>query len=505
MNKLSESARQLQDLLVDRLAGLKLIVVSNREPYIHRFRGPEVECVRPASGVTAALDPVLRACGGVWVAHGSGDADQAFADSHSRVAVPPEDPSYTLRRVWLSKRQENDYYYGAANQALWPLCHVVFTRPVFDDAQWQTYREVNELFADAVLEEAGGEPALVFVQDYHLALLPGILKRRASNLAIAQFWHIPWPNAETFRVCPWVKEILDGLLANDLLGFHLQYHCQNFIETVDRTLEMRLDRELSDIIHGGKRTAVRPFPISIDFAAHELTAESAETVRAMARWRRQLHIDNAIFGIGIDRLDYTKGLPERFRAIDRLLELQPELAGRLVFLQIGVPTRTNLPEYQRAEEEVERLAKSINWRWGSGAWRPIIFLKEHMNQVEMAALHRLAHFCLVTSLHDGMNLVAKEFVASRTDGDGVLILSRFTGAARELTEALLVNPYSADECARAIQRAITMPEDDRRQRMRWLRTVVADNDIYRWVSAITSTLVGLRAARDLRPLPAEAQ
>src|ERR1700722_9376184 len=306
----------LQDLVRERLGDHRLILVGNRQPYQHRFVGGHIECVPPASGMVSALEPILRACGGVWIAHGSGNADRRMVDGNSHLSVPPDDPSYTLRRVWLTKDQEDGYYYGLANQGIWPLCHMVFTRPVFNPRHWPVYRQVNEHFAQAVLEEAQNEAAFVFVQDYHFALLPRILRESNANLILAHFWHIPWPSPEVFQTFPWKEELLDGLLGNDLLGFHLRYHCQNFLDTVDRTLEAKVDYERFEITRGGKVTVVRPFPISIDAEAHEETARSPAVERDMERWRQQLGLTDELVGIGIDRIDYTKGLPERFRALD---------------------------------------------------------------------------------------------------------------------------------------------------------------------------------------------
>ena len=450
----------LHKLIDTRLQDQRLIVVANREPYIHRYVGDVVECMRPASGMATAIDPMMLACGGTWVAHGSGDADRLTVDADDRVRVPPENPRYTLRRVWLTKEQEENYYHGLANSGLWPLCHIVFTRPIFDPSHWRAYRQVNELFADAVIEEAGDRPAFVFIQDYHFGLLPRMLKRRNPNLTVAQFWHIPWPNPETFRAFPWKDELLDGLLGNDLLGFHLGYHCQNFLGTVDRNLESRTDPETSEVQRGGHSTLVRAFPISIDFERQSAAAASTEVEREIVRWRHRLKLENKLLGLGIERVDYTKGIPERLRAIDHLLETRPEYRGRLVYVQAGVPSRGHIRAYQQLDDEIDTLVERINWRWGTGAWRPIIYEKRHFNQVEMMALHRMANFCVVSSLHDGMNLVAKEFVSSRVDEDGVLILSRFTGAARELTDALQVNPFAIEELSDAIHEALSMPRED---------------------------------------------
>jgi trehalose 6-phosphate synthase len=489
---------RLEEVARTRLGGAKLIVVANREPFIHVYQGEEIRCMRPASGLTTALDPVLRACRGVWVAHGSGDADRAVADEHGRVEVPPEDPSYVLRRVWLTKEAMQGYYYGFANEALWPLCHIACTRPRFDAADWEQYRKVNQQFADAVLEEADGGPAVVFVQDYHYALLPRMLKNARPDLVILQFWHIPWPNREVFRICPWQEEILDGLLGNDLLSFHIQYHCNNFLETVDRALESRVDWERFAITRGGKTTFIRPQPISIDpdFITSSLPEDMAKEER---RLRRRLGVRDHPLFVGVDRVDYTKGIPERFRAVDRLLTVYPEFKRKFTFVQVGAPSRVHIPTYRRLGQEVAALADEINWRHGNHTWRPIVYLDEHHGPELLFPLYRIAAGCVVSSLHDGMNLVAKEFVAARSDLRGVLVLSRFTGAAQEFADALLINPYAVDEFVEALRQALTMSEEEQERRMRRLRQQVLDNNIYRWAGMLLSEagkLVGARAEEE---------
>jgi len=480
----------LLDLIQNRLQDHPLIVVANREPYLHRFVSGRVECVPPVSGMVSALDPILRACGGTWIAHGSGSADRRTADTRGLVRVPPGNPSYTLRRLWLTKEQEDGYYSGLANAGLWPLCHMVFTRPVFNPRHWEMYRQVNELFARAVLEEAGDQPAFVFVQDYHLGLLPRMLKEENANLIVAHFWHIPWPIPEVFQTFPWKEELLDGLLGNDLLGFHLRCHCQNFLDTADRILETRVDNERFEVTRGGKVTVVRPFPISIDFEDHETLACSQAVEADMERWRQQLGLTgDEIIGCGIDRIDYTKGIPERLRALDLFLEKYPAYRERLVFVQVGVSNRMHVRQYKMLDDEVDSLVEEINWKWSTDSWRPIVYLKHQHSPVQMMALHRLSAFCMVTSLDDGMNLVAKEFVASRFDEDGVLILSRFTGAARELSQAMLVNPFAEEEVAEAIHDAMNMPLEERSKRMQKLRTQVAENNIYRWAGKLLSALL----------------
>ena len=480
----------LQELIQSRLGEHRLILVANREPYLHRYSGGRIECVPPASGMVSALEPIMRACGGVWIAHGSGNADRRVVDAKGHIRVPPDDPRYTLRRIWLTKELEEGYYNGMANEGIWPLCHMVFTRPVFNPKHWPIYRKVNEMFADAVLEEAGDEPAFVFIQDYHFGLLPGILKEKGkSNLIVAQFWHIPWPNSDAFQTFPWKDELLDGLLGNDLLGFHLRYHCQNFLNTVDRTLEAKVDWERFEVTRRGKGTLVRPFPISIDVAEHETLARSQAVEEEIHRWALQLGLASERIGIAIDRIDYTKGMIERFRAIDHLLQKYPEHRENFVLVQIGVPSRTHVKQYQLLDDEIDSLVEEINWRWSTESWRPIVYLKQQHSPVQMMALHRIASFCIVSSLDDGMNLVAKEFVASRFDNDGALILSRFTGAARELTDAVLVNPFAVDEVAEAMHQVLLMPEEERRKRMHKMRTVIAENNIYRWAGKFLSTLL----------------
>jgi trehalose 6-phosphate synthase len=490
---------RLEEVAQTRLGGAKLIVVANREPYIHRYRDGEIELIRPAGGMTTALDPVMRACGGVWVAHGSGDADKDVSDASGRVRVPPGDESYVLRRVWLTKDAEEGYYYGLANSTLWPLCHQVFCRPAFEPAHWNVYRKVNEQFARAVLEEAQGGAALVFVQDYHFALVPGLLKAARPDLVVAQFWHIPWPNSEKFLLCPWAQDILDGMLGNDLLGFQTQQHCNNFLETVDRALECRIDREKFAVTRGGHETSVRPFPISVDPDLAVRYLGGHWETRAVALRKKYRLADRPLL-VGVDRVDYTKGIPERLKAVDRLLQQHPELKGRFHFVQVGAPSRTHLSAYRDLTDEVQDLADRINWEHGTERWQPVVFLNEHHGPHEIALLYRMAAGCVISSLHDGMNLVAKEFVAARPDERGALVLSKFTGAAQELTDAILVNPFDVEQLAVGLHAALTMPAEEQERRMRRMRAQVEDNNIYRWAGQLLSA-VG-RMVPDCLPRPA---
>jgi trehalose 6-phosphate synthase len=477
-----------------RLDGGKLIVVSNREPYMHVRNGKMIECVVPPSGLVTALEPVLRACSGTWVAHGSGDGDEETADRQGHLQVPPEDPHYTLRRVWLTKEEEQGYYYGFANEGMWPLCHIAHTRPIFRASDWQAYLEVNQKFADAVLEEIADSPRpVVLAQDYHFALLPRLVKLQRPDARVAIFWHIPWPNPEAFAICPWRRELLEGLLGADLIGFHIQSHCNNFLETVDRTLESRIDWEHFFASRLDHHTMVRPFPISVDLASEpEVEPDLNSSYAERAALIRSLGVEATLMGVGVDRVDYTKGILERFLAIERMLEKWPVYRGQFTFVQIGAPSRTHIKRYHDLLAEVESEAERINWRFQSGKWRPIVFLKRQHSHAEIAKYYRAADLCLVTSLHDGMNLVAKEYVSARTDDRGVLILSQFTGAARELRDALLVNPYDIDETADALRRALEMEPEEKQARMQRMRKVVRENNVYRWAANLVAELCELR-------------
>jgi trehalose 6-phosphate synthase len=479
----------LYELVMSKLGDRLFVVVSNREPYVHTLSGGAVEWHRPVSGLTEALDPVLRASGGTWIAQGAGDADRQVVDNHDRVEVPPDSPAYTLRRVWLKDEEIAGFYLGFANGALWPLCHITFTPPVFRDDDWKTYQRVNEIFADAVLQEIGDRRAVVLVQDYHFALLPRYLKKRNPHLTVGQFWHIPWPPYEVFRTCPWHGEILEGMLGNDLLGFHTRSFCRNFIESSERSLGAGANRNKLTVTRQSKSTCVEPFPISVDFDAISGQAGTEAVGKEMASLRREYHLDGKFIGVGMDRLDYTKGIPEKLRALDGLLRDYPEYRGMVVFIEAGMPSRTGIAAYQDIRRKIDDLTESINARYGAGAYRPVIPMNRQLAPVTLHALRRLAHFCVISSLHDGMNLVAKEYVSARSDGDGVLVLSRFTGAAEELRDALLINPYNIGEFTRKIKEAIEMPEIERRRRMRNMRQTIAENNIYRWGASIVSRLM----------------
>ena len=473
--------QRLKLTLQRHLHGERIIVVANREPYIHD-RTPDggIRVLHPASGLVSALEPVMRACSGVWIAHGAGSADRETVDARDHVRVPPGEQSYSVRRLWLTPDEERGYYYGFANEGLWPLCHVVHARPIFRAEDWQYYRAVNEKFADAVCQEVDTPDPVILVQDYHFALLPRLLRDRLPHSTILTFWHIPWPNAEQLSICPWHVEIVEGLLGSSILGFQTQHHCNNFLHAADRFLESRLDREDFAVIRKQRRTLVRAYPISVEWP-HHWAAAAPPIAQCRMEVRAELQLpENAKLGVGVDRLDYTKGIEERFRAIERLLEREPEWIGCFSFLQIASPSRTKIKRYDRLSPDLEQLAQRINTRFETADWRPIILRRQHTEPPDVFRLYRAADLCYVSSLHDGMNLVAKEYIAARDDETGVLVLSKFTGAAYELAEALIVNPYDLEEASTALSAALRMPLDEQRVRMQAMRRLIAELNVYRW-------------------------
>ena len=489
------TAQRLRVSLQTKLQGDALYVVSNREPYMHVFdEKHEVRVVVPASGLVTALEPVLQACEGTWIANGSGNADREVVDEHDRLPVPPQHPTYTLRRVWLSAEEERGYYEGFSNEGLWPLCHIAHTRPLFRPVDWMYYQRINRRFADAALKEMEQTKSpVLLVQDYHFALLPKMVKDARPDVRVAMFWHIPWPNAEAFGICPWQRELVEGLLGADLVGFHIQTHCNNFLQTVDRAVEALSNWDRFEVSRKGHITRVRPYPISVAFPAE---SPNAQVIRISGEGRAalfaELGVEASLLGVGVDRLDYTKGIVERFRGIERFFELYPIYERRFCFVQIGAPSRTVIPRYHQFLDEVTAEADRINARFQAGRWKPIVLLKRHHSHEEIERYFRAASVCLVTSLHDGMNLVAKEFIASRTDARGTLVLSTFTGAAHELNDALLVNPYDVDQLANAIRQALEFDEEEQYQRMSRMRKMVYENNVYRWAANLLSDLTDIR-------------
>lgn len=500
--KVSEE-RQISDLwtsarlkahAVTHLGRCQLIVVSNREPYSHTKEQGTTKVVLPASGLVTALDPVLRATSGLWVAQGTGDADREVSDSEGKVLVPPGGPTYTLKRVWLSREEEEGYYYGFSNEALWPLCQFTHYRPNFEEKDWAIYQEVNQKFSASVEAEFGKEPPCVLVQDYHFTLLPKFIREKRSNACIGLFWHIPWPMLDAFQICPWKREILEGMLGANFIGFHLQSYCNNFLEAVSSLFPARVDWDRAAIIHEKGITYVKPFPIGVQPWAEREIPTQQEFRRREGELRKELELRATRMIVSVDRLDYTKGIPERLGAVDRFFEKYPHFKEKVTFIQLGAPSRVHIPHYRDYITEVEKQTDHVNWKHATQNWKPAIFLKANHDPRTVYQFLRMADVCIVSSLSDGMNLVAKEFVAAREHGDGVLILSEFTGAAREFQEALQVNPYARADFAETIRIAFEMPALEQRRRMVRLKALVAENNVYKWAANLIGEMA--RAAQE---------
>ena len=492
----------LRQVVRDHLRSSQVIIVSNREPYIHNFDANHRPVAQvPASGMVTALEPIMRACSGVWVAHGAGTADRATVDRYDQIRVPPDDPTYTLRRVWLTEEEERGFYYGFSNEGLWPLCHLAYVRPAFRASDWRTYEDVNAKFAEVVAAEANTDSPVILIQDFHFALLPELIRKKIPKATIAVFWHIPWPNAETFGVCPWKREMLLHMLSADILGFHTRYHCQNFLDAVDRFVECQIDHEHMTVTLQGHVCRVAPYPISIEWPPRWLHyLPDIATCRAAVHERYKIGPEVTI-GLGVERWDFTKGILERFQALEILLDKNPRHRGRISLLQIAAPSRSQLPAYQTLQQQTYSEVERINTKFAEGDWLPIVLIDEQQEPLRVFELYRAADFCLVNSLHDGMNLVAKEFVAARDDEDGVLILSTFAGASRELAEAVLINPFDVTETANAMEIAMRMDRDERRSRMSLMRRTVKENNVYRWAGRMLMDAARIRQRQSLPAAP----
>ncbi|OGE19264.1 hypothetical protein A3J19_04635 [Candidatus Daviesbacteria bacterium RIFCSPLOWO2_02_FULL_41_8] len=485
------TAQRLKEFMLDILKGRSIFMVSNREPYIHTKKGGKISYYFPASGMVTAIEPIMQACGGTWIAYGSGDADKLIVNRNDKIKVPPDEPKYTLKRVWLTKEEEVGYYDGFCNEGLWPLCHISHTRPIFRKEDWEKYKEVNQKFADAVLAEIKNqERPIILIQDFHLALVPRMIKTERPGAVVGLFWHIPWPNPESFSICPWKRELLDGILGSDVIGFHTQLHCNNFIETVGRELESLIDFEQFTVTRNNHTSSVKPFPISIAFP-NGLAKDDPNSKMEGEKILKELKINTKYIGIGVDRLDYTKGILERFKAIEIFLSKYPLYQSDFTFIQIAAPSRTTVKKYQEFAKEVRQEADRINSVFKAHGSKPIVLMERHHSHEEVQIFYKLANICLVTSLHDGMNLVAKEFIAARDDEKGVLILSQYTGASRELKDAILVNPYNGEQTAEAIKTSLEMKPSEQTKRMRNLREVIKNYNIYRWSAELLKAIVKL--------------
>ncbi len=502
-------AQALRGLLASQMAGDQIIVVSNRQPFTHDRVDEAVTLMQPASGLVTALEPVVRACNGTWIAHGSGASDRDFVDTADRCPAPAATGTYSLRRIWLSAEELRGYCDGFANSGLWPLCHMVHVRPVFNEADWQHYRAVNARFADAVVREARRPDPIVLVQDYHLALVPALVRAQLPHATIVSFWHIPWPHPDQMGVCPWLPELLEGLLGSDIVGFQTPQHRRNFADLAGRSGKQVSQGEVPEIVQRSHTTQVRDYPISIAWptAAEADTLPSVESCRREARARWSLKPQGKLI-LGVDRFDYTKGIMERLHAFEQLLATQPQWQGLVRFVQIAAPTRTVLKEYTDFQSQVFAEVARINARFAASGDALIVLLDAHHDRAALDALYRAADVCLVTSLHDGMNLVCKEFVAARDDEQGALVLSQFAGAANELGTALIVNPYHTRQVTNSLHQALCMPSSEQRRRMRALRETVKAANVYRWAASMLLDAAALRApALPLAPqaLPASGR
>ena len=468
----------------------RLIVVSNREPYVHKRSGLRVTIETPAGGLSSALDDVLKAARGTWIAWGSGSADRETVDGNSRLRVPPDDPCYTLRRVWLKSQVVENYYHGYANQVLWPLCHITLDRVTYRKSFWDHYERANRAFADATIDEAGDD-AVVWVQDYQLCLVPRFVRERSPHLTLHHFWHIPWPDWSVFRICPQSRELLEALLANDLIGFQVPLFVRNFMDCVRESLDADIDHHRHTVTYRGHTTRLEAFPISVDFDKFNGLASSPHTVRAIGKIRRQHRLEKVLVGIGVDRLEYTKALLKRLQALELFFERYASFRQKFTFIQVCVPTRMREP-YLSYGKAVEEMIERINKRFRQGTWRPILSITTKVDHKDLASYYRMADLAVISSVYDGMNLVAKEYAACQVDGTGVLLLSELTGAAEELDGSLLVNPYDVEAFSDRIKQALTMPPDEKRTHMTSLRRTVREYDIRRWVSEVLHAASSLR-------------
>jgi trehalose-6-phosphate synthase len=486
------TAERLKEFAKNIIKGQTIIAVSNREPYIHEKKGDRIYHYFPASGMATAIEAIMQATGGEWIAHGSGSGDKLVVDEHDRIGVPPDEPKYTLRRVWLTEREEKGYYYGFSNEGLWPLCHNVHNRPIFRKNDWVEYQNVNKKFAAVVLDEIKTlKDPIIFIQDFHFALLPKLIKEKRPDAQVIIFWHIPWPNAESFSICPFRKELLEGMLGADIIGFHTQLHCNNFIDTIRRELESLIDLEKFAVTRNNHISYIKPFPISIAFYNDKEVKEKSDLAVQKKNLLESLNIHSELIGLGVDRLDYTKGIIERLQAVEVFLKKYPQYIGKFTFIQIAAPSRSGIKRYDQFDEEVEAEVDRINNALKARNWKPIVYLKRHHSQAELHLFYVLANVFLVTSLHDGMNLIAKEFIAARSDERGVLVLSKFAGASAELSQALIVNPYDIEGVANAIKEGLEMNSYEQGRRMRKMRKIIKNHNVYRWSAEIIRTIANL--------------
>ena len=476
------------------LARGNIVVVSNRQPYSHGYGDDgSISVSEPAGGLTSGLDPVMQRADGTWIAWGDGEADREVTDDGDCIRVPPEDPSYTLRRIWLSDQERTGYYLGYSNQVLWPLCHSTLGKVRHSNGFGEQYREVNERFADAVVEETGPSP-MVWFQDYHFGLAPRLVREQMSDAYLLHFWHIPWPSWDVFRACPEHRELLDGLLGNDLIGFHVERYCQNFLDCVDAAFEDADVHRGSGSVHlDGHETVVRAFPMGVD--AERIQQKSyADEAAVRQRLAREFGIpEETKLAVGVDRLDYSKGIVKRLEAFERLWEEYPEWQEEVTYFQKASQSRSRIPEYQKYQTRVTETVERINQRFGTDHWQPVVYTERMLPAEILCSIYRHADVGVVSAIRDGMNLVAQEYLAAQVDDDGILVLSDQTGVHDVMGEdALTINPHDTCGFTRTLDEALSMDDDERRRRCRSLREQVEANTIYDWMDTVGRTAQQLR-------------
>ncbi len=461
--------------------GRELVVVSNRQPYRHDKTDGELSVSRPTGGLTASLDPVMQRVGGTWIAWADGDVDDEYVDDDDCVGVPPEDPSYTLRRVWLSDEQVQNYYFGFSNRVLWPLCHSSLSTVRSKQSYWEQYKETNEQFAEVVSQEASDQ-AVIWLQDYHFALAPDHIRAAVGDDALLlHFWHIPWPSWDVFRACPHGKELLRGLLGNDLLGFHADRFCHNFLECVESALpNATVNWRTGTVSYQSETTRTRTIPIGVPF---DDIQEQARSYDEFDEFRQSYGIDeDTKIAVSVERIDYSKGIPERLNALELLWERNPRWRGSVTHLMNCSESRSEIAAYSDVQQRVEKRVTQINERFGTPGWQPIVEVTDYLRQQELYGIYREADLCLVSPIRDGMNLITHEYIASQVDSDGMLVLSDQAGAHDLLGEpAISVSPHDTGQFADRLSKALTMPPQKRQDRMEQLRQIATTNDLHTWI------------------------
>jgi trehalose 6-phosphate synthase len=420
----------------------------------------------------------MQECRGLWIAWGSGDSDFEVCDSEHKVLVP-KDPKFTLKRIRLNEQEVENYYRGFSNRVLWPLFHFFVEKMHLEKDYWSTYRKVNKKFADAVVEETNEDNDLIWVHDYHLSLVPKFIRDTKPNAKIAFFWHIPWPPWELFGSLPQRNELLKGLLHSDLVGFHTLSYVQNFMECACKYPGLKIDSKKGIIASSNNSTRVKQFPLGISYKDYSKLSQS-ENIIKKATELKKMHKDRKLI-LGIDRLDYTKGILDRIKAYEYFLEQNPQFRKKVILVQIATPSRDNIEEYCTMKKEIDEAVGDINSRFGREDWTPIMYFYRKIPQESLLAYYKAADIGLLTPIRDGMNLIAKEFTAAK-DKDGVLILSEFAGASEELNEAIIVNPYDLQGTAGAIKTAVEMPLSEKIQRFQSMKNKVKKFNAQWWLN-----------------------